>query len=140
MDLQYSPSQIEDPVVRDSCPCVCRSFPTTDEVQARLCDLDDERWAARVSRHVVARRATNHADVGLRLRAVVEDDRALGMDEPAFTECSLQRFRGEQHGSPVGAVLWLLDEEEPVEQLYRVVLVEDAVIDQPRVLTAGPTT
>jgi len=50
------------------------------------------------------------------------------------------RFRVEQHGSPVGAVLWLLHEQEPVEQLYRVVLVEDAVIDQLRVLTAGPTT
>jgi len=37
-------------------------------------------------------------------------------------------------------VLRLLHEQEPVEQLDRVVLVEDAVIDQPRVFAAGPAT
>jgi hypothetical protein len=40
----------------------------------------------------------------------------------------------------VRAVLRLLHEQEPVEQLYRVVLVEDAVINQTCVFTAGPTT
>src|SRR2546426_11061064 len=33
---------------------------------------------------------------------------------------------------------WLLHEQQPVEQLDRVVLVEEAVIDQSLVLVAGP--
>ena len=36
------------------------------------------------------------------------------------------------------AVLRLLDEQQPIEQLDRVVLVEEAVVDQPLVLVAGP--
>ena len=35
---------------------------------------------------------------------------------------------------------WLLHEQQPVEQLDRVVLVEEAVVDQPLVLVAGPAT
>ena len=33
---------------------------------------------------------------------------------------------------------WLLHEQQPVEQLDRVVLVEEAAVDQPRVLVAAP--
>jgi hypothetical protein len=78
---------------------------------------------------VVTRCAPNHADIRLGLRPVIEDDRALSLNEPALSEPTLQRFRHEEDRRPVRAVLWLLDEQQPVEQLDRVVLVEEAVVD-----------
>src|SRR5258708_26889568 len=45
---------------------------------------------------------------------------------------------GEQRGRRVRARLRLLHEQEPVEQLDRVVLVEESVIDQPRIFAARP--
>ena len=95
MHLQHTIDQVEDPVVCDSGTRIGRGFPSTGEMQARLGDLDDERRLSRVGRHVVTWRATHDADVRLGLGAVVEDDRALGLDEPALAERSLQRFRGE---------------------------------------------
>jgi hypothetical protein len=89
---------------------------------------------------VVARRTPNDADVRLGLGPVVQDDRALGLDEPTFSEGSLHRPRREQHRGPVPAVLRLLDEQQPIEELDRVVLVEDAVVHQALVFVAGPPT
>src|SRR2546430_9534079 len=51
---------------------------------------------------------------------------ALCLDEPSFSERPLQRLRHEQHRRPVRAPLRLLHEQQPVEQLDRVVLVEEA--------------
>src|SRR5215467_5913117 len=87
---------------------------------------------------IIARRATNHADVRFWLGPVVEDDRALRLDEPAVTERPLQRLRDEQHRCPVGTGLRLFHDQQPVEKLDGVVLVEEAVIDQSRVLAARP--
>src|SRR5205809_7939555 len=88
---------------------------------------------------VVAWYALNDADVRLRLRAVIEDDRALRLDEPAFAERPLQRLRPEEHRGPVPAVLRLLHEQQPVEELDRVVLAQEIVVDQPLVLDTVPT-
>src|SRR4030095_11316774 len=71
---------------------------------------------------------------------VIEDDRALSLNEPALSEPTLQCLRHEKDRRPVRAVLWLLAQQQPVEQLDRVVLVEEAVVDQSRVLVAGPPT
>ncbi len=87
---------------------------------------------------VVTRGASNDADIRLGLGPVIEDDRALSLNEPALSESALQRLRHEKHRRPMRAVLWLLDEQQTVEQLDRVVLVEEAVVDQPPVLVAGP--
>src|SRR5439155_25846213 len=67
-----------------------------------------------------------------------EDDRALRLDEPAFAERPLQRLRHEEHRGPVPAVLRLLHEQQPVEELDRVVLAQEIVVDQPLVLETGP--
>ena len=66
---------------------------------------------------VVTRRAPDDAHVRLRLGSVVEDDRALRLDEPAVAERALQRPRRKQHRRPVHAALRLLHEQQPVEQL-----------------------
>src|SRR5438105_6348389 len=87
---------------------------------------------------VVTRRAANDADVRLGLGPVVEADRTLNLDKPAVPERALERPGDEQHRRAVRARLRLLDEQQPVEQLDRVVLVEEPVVDQPRVLAAGP--
>src|SRR5256886_17454468 len=65
---------------------------------------------------------------------------ALCLDEPSFSERPLHRLRHEQHRRPVRAPLRLLHEQQPVEQLDRIVLVEEAVVDQPRVLVAREAT
>src|SRR5438045_1440162 len=87
---------------------------------------------------VIARRALDYADVRLRLRQVIEADRTLHLNEPPVSERALERLRHEQHRRPVRARLRLLHEQEPVEQLDRLVLVEEPVVDQPLVLQAGP--
>src|SRR2546427_12184188 len=87
---------------------------------------------------VVAWYALNDADVRLRLRAVIEDDRALRLDEPAFAERPLQRLRHEEHRGPAPAVLRLLHEQQPVEELDRVVLAQKIVVDRRLVLESGP--
>ncbi len=89
---------------------------------------------------VITRRAGDDADVRLRLGPVIEDDRTLCLHEPAFSKRALHRFRREKHRRPVQNVLRLLHEQQPVEQLDRVVLVEEAVVDQPLVLVTGPAT
>ena len=89
---------------------------------------------------VVARRALDNADVRLRLRQVIEADRTLHLNEPPVSERALERLRHEQHRRPVRARLRLFHEQEPVEQLDRLVLVEEAMVDQPLVLPAGPAT
>src|SRR5205823_5460018 len=76
--------------------------------------------------------------VRFRLGAGVEADRTLDLDKPGISECALERPGDEQNRRTVRARLRLLDEQQPVEQLDRVVLVEEAVVDQPRVLAAGP--
>src|SRR2546430_15286371 len=65
---------------------------------------------------------------------------ALCLDEPSFSERPLQRLRHEQHRRPVRAPLRLLHEQQPVEQLDRLLLVEEAVVDQPRGLVAREAT
>src|SRR5438876_910667 len=87
---------------------------------------------------VVTWRAADDADVGLRLGAVVETDRTLDLDKPAVPERALERLGDEQHRRAVRARLRLLHEEQAVEQLDRVVLVEEALVDQPRVFAASP--
>src|SRR2546427_8158250 len=89
---------------------------------------------------VIARRAADDADVRLRLGPVAENDRTLCLDEPSLSERPLHRFRHEKHRRPARAVLRLLHQQQPIEQLDRVVLVEEAVVDQPPVLMAGPAT
>ena len=68
----------------------------------------------------------DNADVRLRLGPVVEDDRALGLDEPALTERPIQGPGHQEHRRPVRTVLRLLDEQQAIEQLDGVVLVEKA--------------
>jgi len=87
---------------------------------------------------IITRRAPHDADVRLWLGPVVEADRTLCLNEPALSERSLHRPCHEQHGRPVPAVLRLLDEQQPIEQLDRVVLIEEAVVNQPRVLVTRP--
>src|SRR5258708_26108850 len=87
---------------------------------------------------IVARRALDNADVRLRLPQVIEAARALHLNEPPVSDRTLERLRREQHRRPVRARLRLLHEQEPVEQLDRVVLVEEPVVDQPRIFEARP--
>jgi len=87
---------------------------------------------------VVTRGASNDADIRLGLGPVIEDDRALSLNEPALSESALQRLRHEKYRRPMRAVLWLLDEQQAVEQLDRIIFVEEAVIDQALVLVARP--
>src|SRR5438874_1082583 len=116
---------------------VVRWFSVSRNFQVRP-DLDDERRARRMRLDVITRRATDDRDVRLRLGPTVQDDRTLCLDEPAPSERPLQRLRHEKHRRPVPARLRLLHEQQPIEQLDRVVLVEEAAVDQPRVLVAGP--
>src|SRR5712692_2552787 len=139
MNFEHAIDEVYDPVVRDPRACICRGLPSSGDAQARLRDLDDERRARRMRIDVITRRATDDADVRLRLGPVVEDDRTLCLNEPAVSERLLHRLRHEKHRRSVRAVLRLLHEQQPIEQLDRVVLVEEAVVDQPLVLLAGPT-
>src|SRR5207245_5952184 len=101
-------------------------------------DFDDERRASRMRIDVITRRAADDADVRLRLGPVTENDRTLCLDEPTLSERPLHRLRHEKHRRPVRAVLRLLHEQQAIEQLDRVVFVEEAVVDQPLVLATGP--
>src|SRR5436309_4664 len=87
---------------------------------------------------VLTRRAADDADVRLGFGPVIKADRTLDLDEPAVSERALERLGDEHHGRAVRARLGLLDQQKPVEQLDRVVLVEEPVVDQARVLAAGP--
>jgi hypothetical protein len=113
-------------------------LPASREAQTRLRDLDDERRPGRMRGGVVARRPAHDADIRLGLGAIVENDRALRLDEPAVAERPLQCLRGEQDRRPVRAALRLLDDQQPVEQLDRIVLVEKTVVDQALLLVASP--
>src|SRR3990172_9040115 len=68
----------------------------------------------------------------------MEIDRVRSLNEPANSESELQRLRHQNDRRPVRAVLRLLDEQQAVEQLDGVILVEEAVVDQSRVLVTGP--
>src|SRR5689334_3019404 len=138
IDLQNAIDQVDDPVVRDPASGVARGFPSPGDGQTRERDLDDQRRVRRMSIDIVTQRATDDTDVGLRLGPEVEADRALDLNEPTIAERALERLRNEPHRGAVRARLRLLDEQQTIEQLDRVVLVEDAAIDQPRVLTPGP--
>src|SRR2546426_3668179 len=140
MNFEHAIDEVYDPVVRDPRACICRGLPSSGDAQARLRDLDDERRARRMRLDVLTRRATDDADVRLRLGPVVEDDRTLCLNKPTLSERPLHRLRHEKHRRPVRAVLRFLHEQQPVEQLDRVVLVEEAVVDQPLVLATGPAT
>ena len=87
---------------------------------------------------VVARRAPDDADIRLGLGPVIENDRALGLHEPAFSESELEGLGRQKHRRPMRAVLWFLDEQQAVEQLDRVILVQEAMVDHLPVLVAGP--
>ena len=87
---------------------------------------------------IVPRRATNDADVRLWFRPITDDDRTLGLHEPSLSECPLHRLGHEKHRRPVRTVLRLFDEQQPIEQLDRIVLIEEPVVDQPRILVARP--
>src|ERR1700741_196961 len=71
-------------------------------------------------------------------RTVVENDRTLRLHEPAFAECPLQRLGYEEHRRPVRTVPRLFHEQQPSEQLDRLVLVQNAVVDQARVFVTSP--
>src|SRR5437667_8264113 len=107
MDLQYAVVEVENPVVPDSRAGICRGLPSAREGQARLRDLDDERRTSRVRGGVVTWRAANDADIRLGLGPVIEDDRALSLNEPALSESALQRLRQEENRRPIRAVPWL---------------------------------
>src|SRR5206468_3423084 len=138
MNFEHAIDEVYDPVVRDPRACICRGLPSSGDAQARLRDLDDERRARRMRLDVITRRAPDDADVRLRLGPVVEDDRTLCLNEPTLSERPLHRLRHEKHRRPVRAVLRFLHEQQPIEQLDRVVLVEEAVVDQPLVLATRP--
>jgi hypothetical protein len=59
---------------------------------------------------VITRRAPDDADIRLGLE-VIENDRALSLNEPALAESAFQRRRHEKHRRPVRTVLGLLDEQ-----------------------------
>ena len=140
MNFEHAIDEVYDPVVRDPRARVGRGLPSSGEAQARPGDLDDKRRARRMRIDVITRRAADDADVRLGLGPVAENDGTLCLDEPTLAERPLQRLRHEKHGRPVRAVLWLLHEQQAVEELDRVVLVEEAVVDQPLVLVASPPT
>src|SRR5262249_35435664 len=87
---------------------------------------------------VVPRRTADRADIRLRLGSTAENDRTLDLNEPSVAEGPAQCLRHEHRRRAVEARLRLLDEQEPVDQLDRVVLVEEAMIQQPLVLVSGP--
>src|SRR4051812_33100935 len=89
-------------------------------------------------RDIVPGRPTDDAQVRLRLGPVVESDRTLDLHEPSLSERSLERLHREKYRGPVAAVLRLLREQQPIEQLDRVVLVDKAVVHELRVLMARP--
>src|SRR2546425_11139256 len=67
VDFEHAIDEADDPVVRDSRAGIGRGLPSTGEAQARLRDFDDERRARRMRIDVITRRATDDADVRLRL-------------------------------------------------------------------------
>jgi hypothetical protein len=138
MNFDHAIEEIDDPIVRDSTPSVDGCFPPTRETQARVGDLDHESGKPRMRVDIVARRTANHADVRLWLGPVAEEAGTLDLNEPSVSENAVQCSCDEQYRGPMQARLRLRDEQEPVDQLDRVVLVEKAVVGQPFVFVAGP--
>src|SRR5262249_37604014 len=87
---------------------------------------------------VITRRPADDRDVRLRLGPDVEADRTLDLDEPAISKGSLESPRDEHHRGTVCARMRLLDEQQSIEQLDRIVLIENAAIDQLGVLVPRP--
>ena len=135
-DLEDAIFEIQDPVLVDAGARVGGGLASAGDTQSRLRDLNDQSRVHRVCARIVARRTAHDADIGLGLRTVVEDDRALRLDEPPVTERALQRLRRQEHRRPMRAMLRLLHEEMAVQQLDRIVLVEHTLVDQAAVLEA----
>jgi hypothetical protein len=71
VDLQHVIAQVDDPVLGHAAAGVDAGLACAVEVQAAVCDLDDQERAARVMIYVVPWRSGYDGDVGLWLGGVV---------------------------------------------------------------------
>src|SRR5438874_1279033 len=100
-------------------------------------DLDDQHRPGGERVAVVERATANHGEVGLRLGGVVERDGRPDAHVIARSECALKGRPRPGDGRRMSAPLGLLHDEEAVEQLYPLILVEEALLDEPIVLSPG---
>src|SRR5437899_2115348 len=132
-----APAVIE-PVLGDAGSRKGAALASPIELQAGQGDLDHQRGAGGMRVAVVARRATDHADVRLRLRPGIERDRSLSAHVPPRPESHPQGVLDEADGGHMGTALGLLHQHEAVEQLEPLVGAEEAALDELFVLPPTP--
>src|SRR5206468_3508310 len=95
-------------------------------------------WTIGMAAEKVAGAAPDHDEVWLRLRLVIQRDRILDADDPAWPKDRGQRSQRQAHGHCVRAALRLGDDKLARDQLDGIVLAEDTHVEQPPVLRPGP--
>src|SRR5262249_51217126 len=110
------------------------------ELETRLGDFDGQNRARGMGETVVVRAAGNDCDIRLRLRVVVEPDRALRAHGPPGPECLFQDPRGFLDCRVVRGALGLGDHQLSADQFDGLPWLEHAERDEPLILNAveGP--
>lgn len=140
MHFQNPSGQIQDPVIGDARPCVDRGLARPIELQPGCRDLDDQHWSGRVSAQVIPRRAWHDAHVGFWFRPIAQGHRELRADKPAGAERYSERLADQSHGSDMRCALRFFHQEMALDQLEPLVGPEEALIDEPLVLAAAPSS
>jgi hypothetical protein len=137
--LEHRVDQVQDPVVGDSRASIERALAKPVGRERRVGGLDDEDRRGRMGIAIVGETTSNDRDVGLGLGGVVQRDRSLEPGVEPGTERAFQREPGAMNGGDVTTPLGLPHHQEAVEELHTVVRAEDADLDEPIVLVAGPS-
>src|SRR2546422_841860 len=106
--------------------------PGEAALKRRYQDRDE---AARVA--VVERAAANHGEVRLGLGGVIERDGGPNAHVIAWSERALKGRPHSGNGRRMFAPLRLLHHEEAVQQLDPLILLEEALVDEPIILSPG---
>src|SRR5712671_3688093 len=107
------------------------------EGQARLRDLDDQRWSRGVPAAVAPTSPARDRDVALGFRFFVELDGTLRSHQPVLLERGAESVLRESDRRAVGAVLGLAHNEFAPQELEGLGRAENADVDQAVVLGAG---
>src|SRR5216117_1647621 len=138
VNLQHTIDEVQDPIVVQTGTGVEAALVLAVELEARLCDFDDEHGPRGMLAAVVSPASASDRDIRLGLRHIVQRDRPLRSYEPGRSEGSAEGVLDEADRRIVRAALGLAHDQLAPEELDRLAGTEDIDLDQPSVLRPGP--
>src|SRR5256886_15466502 len=139
VNLQQKIDEVQDPIVVQTGTGVEAALVLAVELEARLCDFDDEHGPRGMLAAVVSPASASDRDIRLGLPHIVQRDRPPRSYQPGRSAGSAEGVLDEADRRIVRAVLGLAHVTLAAEELDRITGTEDTDLDQPYEHRPGPS-